>query len=386
MVAAAVALLLSMVALGQAAAGWIAVRRFARQVSRPGPAGAWPPVTILKPLHGDEPLLEHALATVCQQDYPEWQVVFGVSHAGDTALPVVKRLQARFPACDIATLIDATRHGSNGKVGNLINMLPAAKHDVLVISDSDMQVPPDWLRRVVAALHAPAVGLATTIYTGLPVSSSPPPLAGGGWGEGAVATLGALQINHYFLPGALLARAIGRQDSLGATMALRRETLARIGGFQAVANHLADDNVLGRLVQGLGLKVALADTIPTTTVAETSLAALWRHELRWARTIRALEPAAFAASILQYPIAWAALAILLAGVAPWSLAWFALAWVVRAALARGVDRALGLANRSPLWLLPVRELMSVAVVAASFLGSRVDWRGHTMRAEGFDPR
>ena len=120
--------------------------------------------------------------------------------------------------------------------------------------------------------------------------------------------------------------------------------------------------------------------------AETSLAALWRHELRWARTIRALEPAAFAASILQYPIAWAALALLLAGVAPWSLAWFALAWAVRAALARGVDRGLGLANRSPLWLLPVRELMSVAVVAASFLGSRVDWRGHTMRAEGFDPR
>jgi ceramide glucosyltransferase len=337
-------------------------------------------------LHGDEPLLEQALATVCQQHYPEWQVVFGVSHAGDTALPVVKRLQARFPACDIATVVDATRHGSNGKVGNLINMLPAAKHDVLVISDSDMQVPPDWLRRVVAALHAPAVGLATTIYTGLPVSSSPPPLAGGGWGEGAVATLGALQINHYFLPGALLARAIGRQDSLGATMALRRETLARVGGFQAVADHLADDNVLGRLVQGLGLKVALADTVPTTTVAETSLAALWRHELRWARTIRALEPAAFAASILQYPIAWAALAILLAGVAPWSLAWFALAWAVRAALARGVDRALGLAIRSPLWLLPVRELMSVAIVAASFLGSRVDWRGHTMRAEGFDPR
>ena len=113
-----------------------------------------------------------------------------------------------------------------------------------------------------------------------------PPLAGGGWGEGAVAALGAMQINHYFLPGALLARAMGRQDCLGATMMLRRETLERIGGFAALVDHLADDNVLGRLVQRLGLTVALADTVPATTVPETTLRALWRHELRWARTIR----------------------------------------------------------------------------------------------------
>ena len=195
-----------------------------------------------------------------------------------------------------------------------------------------------------------------------------------------------MQINHYFLPGALLARAMGRQDCLGATMMLRRETLERVGGFAALVDHLADDNVLGRLVQRLGLTVALADTIPATTVPETTLRALWRHELRWARTIRALVPVQFAASVLQYPLVWAALAVLLAGGAPWSLGWFALAWGLRALAARGIDQALALANRTPLWLLPLRELMSVAVMAASYAGRQVDWRGHTMQAEGFDPR
>jgi ceramide glucosyltransferase len=219
----------------------------------------------------------------------------------------------------------------------------------------------------------------------------PLPRSGGGSGWGC---LGALQINQYFLPGALLARALGRQDCLGATMALRRETLERIGGLPALVNHLADDNVLGRLVQRLGLAVRLADTVPATTVPEASLAALWRHELRWARTIRTLVPVQFAASVLQYPLAWAGLAILLAWGAAWSLAWFAVAWLVRGLaggeidrlLARAPDRRPGQASRSSLWLLPVRELMSVAVMLASYAGREVEWRGHRLQAEGLTPR
>jgi ceramide glucosyltransferase len=179
---------------------------------------------------------------------------------------------------------------------------------------------------------------------------------------------------------------MGRQDCLGASMMLRRATLERIGGFPALVDHLADDNVLGRLVQGLGLMVALADTVPATTVPEATMRALWRHELRWARTIRALVPAQFAASVLQYPLVWAALAVLLSGGAPWTLAWFAAAWAARAWTGRGIDQALDLAKRTPLWLLPLRELMSVAVMLASYAGRQVDWRGHTLQAEGFDPR
>jgi ceramide glucosyltransferase len=364
MIAACIAVAISAIGIAQAAAAWLVVRRFAARLgTKVGPATV--PVTILKPLHGDEPLLEQALSTVCAQDYPTWQVVFGVQDPTDTALPVVRRLQARYPNCDIAIVVDPTPHGPNRKVANLINMLPAAKHDVLVIADSDMHVAPDWLRHVVAALEeapsspsamaggpsppswpgvarpstssldseAPRVGLVTTLYVGLPVA-----------GNRTAASLGILQINHYFLPGALLARALGRQDCLGATMMLRRDTLNRIGGLPALVNHLADDNVLGRLVQRLGLTVALADTIPATTVPETTLPALWRHELRWARTIRALAPLPFAASVLQYPIAWAALAVLLAGATPVFLAWFALAWALRALAARETDKALALAT------------------------------------------
>jgi ceramide glucosyltransferase len=188
---------------------------------------------------------------------------------------------------------------------------------------------------------------------------------------------------------------MGRQDCLGATMGLSRQTLERIGGFQALADHLADDNVLGRRVAALGLRVVLARTVPLTTVPEVRLAALFRHELRWARTIRALEPAGFAASVLQYPLAWALLTVLLAAGAPWSVGLFAAAWLLRALAARLVDAALaplwcdprtegdaaGLAFRCPLWLLPLRDVLSVAVMLASYGGRRVDWRGHGLHAD-----
>ncbi len=304
----------------QAVAGWVAVRRFVNRPLLIG-TGVTPGVSVLKPLHGDEPLLEDALASVCRQDFPTWQVVFGVQDSADTALPVVRRLQARFPDCDIAVVVDPAGHGRNPKVANLINMLPAATArcagDCRFGSACGAGLP----AAAGVALGQPGTGLVTTLYVGLPlppatsrkgrgsaVNASSPSLVGGGSGEASLAlpnSLGAVQINQYFLPGALLARALGRQDCLGATMALRRETLERIGGFAALADHLADDNVLGRLVQGLGLAVGLADTVPATTVPETTFAALWRHELRWARTIRALVPVQFAASALQYPLAWA---------------------------------------------------------------------------------
>jgi ceramide glucosyltransferase len=385
---------LAVAGLAQAGIGWLLVTRFAHQSEPKEPSplpqsgrgwrGQSPrrvrahptdPITVLKPLHGAEPLLEEALATLCEQDHPCFQIVFGVQDASDPAAAVVRRLQARFPACDIALVVDPRRHGANGKVGNLINMLPAARHPVLAIADSDLHVRPDYLTHLLAALAEPGTGLVTTLYAGLPATDC------------LAARLGATQITHTFLPGALLSRALGRQDCLGATMVLRRETLARIGGFQALVDHLADDNALGRLVSGLGLAVRLATTVPATTVPEATLRALLRHELRWARTIRALAPAPFAASVLQYPLVWAALAVLASGGAGWALALFAAAWLLRAVLARGIDRALapllpGVAIASPVWLLPLRELMSVLVLVGGFTGSRVDWRGHTMEADG----
>lgn len=369
------------IGLAQALVAARLVTRFARRPR--GEPASRPPVTILKPLHGDEPLLEQALATACRQDYPRWQVVFGVQDAGDPAAAVVERLRTRFPDCDIALVIDPALHGENRKVGNLINMLPAARHDVLVIADSDVHVRPDYLDRLMAALEQPGVGLVTTIYAGLPSSRRLPAL------------LGATQITHGFLPGAVLARALGRQDSLGATMCLRRQDLARCGGFRALVDHLADDAVLGHRVAALGQTVALAGTVPLTTVPEDTMRALFRHELRWARTIRALEPGGFAASVLQYPLAWALLAVALAGGAAWAVGVVALAWIIRAVAASMIDRALAPqwngeapavpAFRCPAWLLPARDLLSVAVMLASYGGRRVDWRGYGLLADTPQP-
>jgi ceramide glucosyltransferase len=352
--------------LGQAVAGYFAVCRFVARPRLPARARA---VSVLKPLHGAEPLLEEALASVCAQDFFEYQVVFGVQDPADPALGVVERVRERFPGCDIAVVVDPTPHGSNHKVGNLINMLPAAKHDLLVIADSDVHCAPDYLDRLVAALEAPGTGLVTTLYAGM---AATPTLAG---------RLGVAWINSSFLPGALLARWLGRQDCLGATMALRRETLSAIGGLAALADHLADDFVLGVLVREQGLAVRLADTVPATTVPERTLNELYRHELRWARTIRTQVPVQFVLSALQYPLFWAALAVLLAWGAVWAVGLFLAAWAVRAAVALGIDRALGLAkNPAPVWLLPLRDLMSVFVILASHGSDRVEWRGHVMHA------
>jgi len=367
--------LLSAIGIGQTMAGWIATIRFVGQPL--ASSSARPPITVLKPLHGDEPLLNQALTTLCRQDYPEYQIVFGVQDPADTALPVIQRLRAAFPEREIVVVADTAQHGPNRKVGNLINMFAAAKHDLLVIADSDLHVRPDYLVDLAATLGDPDVGLATTLYVGRPATRCLPAL------------LGASQITHGFLPGALLARAMGRQDCLGATMCLRRDTLTRIGGLHALVDHLADDNVLGQLVRGLGLDVRLAGTIVETTVPETTFAALFRHELRWARTIRALVPGAFALSVLQYPIFWAMVAIVISGGAVWTVGLFFLAWVARAAAATGIDAALAprvemLAFPATVGLFPLRELLSVATMLASHAGKSVDWRGHTMHAAGYD--
>ena len=359
----------------QAVAGGQLVRRFARR-----PAGTlerYPPVTVLKPLHGDEPLLMDALMTFCRQDYPHVQLVFGVSHPHDPAVAMVGALRRQFPLVDMDLVVCDRQHGSNRKVSNLINMSAAARHDVLVIADSDLHVAPDYLRCVVAALAAPGVGLVTTLSVGLPATKRLPE------------RLAAAQITYAFLPGVLLARGLGRQDCLGVTMAIRRDTLARVGGLAALADHLADDARLGGLVRAQGLTVGLAATLPATTVAEATLAAGFEHELRWARTIRAQAPVGYAASVLQFPIVLAGVACILAGFAQWAELLVMLAWTTRAATALGMDRSLrpmvggcqqGRALRAPVLLLPLREAMAAAVMAASYRTRRVVWRGHTMYA------
>lgn len=356
--------------LMQCLIGVVMVRRFATR--RGAPPAVFAPVTILKPLCGDEPLLEEALASCFLQDYPDFQIVFGIQNPNDPALKVLRRLQARFPEQDIAVVIDPTQHGPNRKVANLINMLPSARHDILVISDSDLHLPRNYLQRLVAALETPRTGLVTALYIGLPP-------ARGNW----VARLGATQISHGFLPGVLLSRALGREDCLGSTAMLRRSTLERIGGFRALTQLLAEDNVMGQRVRALGLSVALAATVPAATVPEADLGSLWTHEIRWTSTIRALEPVALCGSVLQYPLFWSILTVAMTGASLWSLVLFAAAWAVRVVAVAAIDSALRPmvgrpAYGTPFWMLPLRDLLTVGEIATSFGVSEVVWRGHRL--------
>jgi ceramide glucosyltransferase len=193
--------------------------------------------------------------------------------------------------------------------------------------------------------------------------------------------MGANQINYTFLPGALLARKLGRQDCLGVTMALTKSVLAQVGGLAAVANNLADDQVLGRLVLAKGYKLTLAQVIPATTVPEHNFAVLLRHELRWARTIRALVPIPYAASVLQISLFWAMLAVAFSGGAAWSWLLFLAVLAIRYITAHYIDATLRLAKSGDAWLFLVRDFCSFIIYVASFTGDKVYWRGQIMQAD-----
>jgi ceramide glucosyltransferase len=375
---ALIAALLALLGLLQCVLGLIAVRHFANPPTPRGghlPAHALP-VTILKPLCGSEPLLEEALESCFSQAYPEFQIVFGIQDPGDPALEVVERVRSRHPACDIRIVVDSTMHGPNRKVSNLINMLPFARHEILVISDSDLHLPPNYLERLVSKLEKPGVGLVTSLYIGLPSTRD-------SW----AAALGATQISHHFLPGVLLSRAMGRQDCLGSTAMIRFETLQRAGGFQTLVQLLAEDNVMGQRVRDLGLSIELADIVPAATVPEPAFAPLWHHEIRWTRTIRELAPVSLCASTLQYPLFWSMLAALASGAALWSLLVFLACWMVRVGCAWSIDAALRprvgrAAFPTPVWIAPLRDILSVAEIVTCFWVNEVTWRGHRLGASG----
>lgn len=342
----------------------VAVSRFVRRSHDGGIAGV--PVTILKPLHGEDAQLYENLRSFCEQRYAAYQIVFGVRDADDRAIPVVERLIAEFPDRDLSLVVDPTIVGSNFKVSNLENMMALAKYDVFVIADSDMHVTPDYLGNVTAPLGDPAVGLVTCLYRGRAV-------------DGLWSRLGAMFVNHGFLPAALIGEIMRPGNAcFGATMALRRDTYLAIGGFTSLRDKLADDYALGAAVRRIGQKIVLSHHLVDTVIAEPSLADLLRHELRWARTIRLLAPFGFAASVLTHPVALALAAALLDGLSIPLLAILMVVVACRLVTVRLLDRILGLAPTA-LWLVPIRDLLSFGVFVASFLGNQVAWRNRTFR-------
>ena len=354
--------------------GWFAVFRFARlpeavPSSRPG-------ITVLRPMCGTEPMLEEALVSIFSQDYPDYQIVCGLQDPTDPALEVLERVRARFPERDVAVVVDSTPHGQNRKVANLINMLPSAKHEILVISDSDLHIPPSYLDSLVGELQKPGTGMVCSLYAGLAPRSG-----------GIFERLGAMQITHAFLPGVLMSRMMGRQDCLGSTTMMTRDVLERTGGLSALSDLLAEDNALGRKVLALGLEIRLSFAVAAATVPESTMQDLWLHETRWTRTIRGLAPYALAASSLQYPLFWALLSVLWSGAEAWSLCLLLACWLVRALCAAGIEAALKPHLKSPLaptslWAFPVRDVLSVTEIVATYGIDNVVWRGHKIYANG----
>jgi len=345
------------------------VHRFQRA---PKPtATARPPISVMKPLCGAEPGMAENLESCLRQDYPEFQMVFGVADAADPALTVVDGLPRDLPGVTIDTVADGTRHGLNLKVGNLLNMWPKVRHDLIAIVDSDIRVGPRYLDDLAAPFADPKVGVVTCLYVGRPV-------------PGLWSRLGALGINHGFLPGAVLARAIGRKDGcFGATMAVRREVLEKGGGLQSLSQVLADDWVLGRIARDQGLEIALSARPVDITVHEPDLKTLLDHEIRWGRTIAAVDRASYMASVITQPVALAVLAVLAGGGWLPSLAALALAALCRLWAVRVEERALGL-PRGGLGLLAVREILSFVVYVVACSGRTVVWRGRqfAVRADG----
>jgi ceramide glucosyltransferase len=334
--------------------GWFSRRR------RPASA-ARPPVTVLKPLCGAHPGLYESLRSICDQDYPELQIVFGVREATDPAVEVVHRLMNEFRALNVKLVVNERDLSVNPKVSNLVNLYDSAEHDVLVIADSDIRVGRDYLTSIVASLHEGAE-LVTCLYRAGD--------AGRGW-----AAFAHLFIDDWFFPSALVSvTGGGMRHAFGATLAFRRADLEAAGGFQSVGAYLADDYMLGERIAARGGRVVLSPYIVETRVVAQSFAALFFHELRWSRTMRAVRPVGYFLAAITYGFVWSALALVTS-----AAAWPAVvATVGHAAVRLLVHRFAGraLAGRAPArtaWLLPARDALSLVLWAASFMGRTVWW-------------
>ena len=328
-----------------------------------------PTVTVLKPLKGLDIDLYENLSTFCRQDYPTFQIVFGVADADDPAVQVVRQLQAHYPSVHIDLVVDGRIYGTNYKISNLHNMYRVATHDVIVIADSDIRVRSDYLRRLVTQLDDPHVGLATTLYRAVNTGGLP-------------TLVESLFINTDFAPMVLVARVVEKPSyAFGATMAIRRTTLDAIGGFLPLANYLADDYYLGHRIAERGYRLALSDVVVETVLAVGGWRRLFDHQLRWARTYRNCRPGGYFGSILTHGTLWATLNLLFNHFSPLACLVAAVVYAVRISVASTI------ANRylhAPLrWrealLIPLKDLFVSAVWVLCFLGDTVHWSGHEFR-------
>lgn len=315
-----------------------------------------PPVSILKPIRGRDARFYEAIRSHAIQRYPEFELIFGASDPKDSALADIERLRTEFPQLPIR-VVSTANDAPNGKVGSLEILAREARYDVLLVNDSDILVEPDYLARVAGMLADKNVGLVTCLYRGR--------------GSSIASRAEALGIATEFAPSVLVARLIAAGGfALGSTMALRVADLKSIGGFAAIREYLADDYQLGARIAALGKHVALSDSVVETNLGAGSWADVWKHQIRWSRTIRVSRPAGYFGYLVTQVTFWS---IIAAGCGYWRIALACVA--VRLTAAVAAMGAIGFMRASQLPLVPLRDLFGLAVWGAGMVGREVEWRG-----------
>lgn len=351
------------------------IRFFRRERARPLP-NFTPPVSILKPVHGVDFATYENFASFCRQDYPEYEILFCVNEMSDPAVPVIQRLIGNFPGGRIRILSGARQFGANKKVNNLALLAKEARHEILVQSDGDVRVGPDYLKKVVAPFADPQVGVVSCFYRGI----AEPNL----WAE-----LEAVGAASDFFAGALVADWMeGVTFALGASVAISKTWLNKIGGYESFANRLADDYEIGNRVHKAGGKVLLSREPVWTMYPAQSFRAFWEHQVRWARTIRLVRPASFFGLIVTHGLPWALAAALLAPV-PWLATAYLLAYVALRLAEAWTVGVWGIQDgtlRRKMWLVPVRDAVHFFVWLAGFTSNRITWGSIEFEVENGDLR
>ena len=348
-----------------------AARRFFRRHNA-APRDFTPMVSILKPVYGLDPEAYENFASFCRQDYPEYEILFGVASDQDPATPVIRKLISDFPARPIRLVVITQKIGSNNKVNKLCALGRAAQHNFLILSDADIRVGPGYLRSVMAPFRNAQVGAVTSMFTGIPLRSLGPELE-------------AISISTDFMPAVLMARALeGVRFALGATVAVRRECLAEIGGFEALADEAADDHELGCRIAARGHRVELVDASVKTWCCLSSWREFYLQRLRWAIMARQARPLGYVGFILAQGFPWTVLAVMLAPTRVLAGSFVAGYLILRLAgvWTMGIRGLRDELLKRRWWLVPLWDACAFLIWLNSLFWSRVRWRGVQYRVSG----
>jgi ceramide glucosyltransferase len=333
--------------------------------------GFTPPVSLIKPVHGIDFGSVENFESFCRQDYPDYEILFAVNDESDPAVPLIRATAAKFPERNIRLISGAPQIGANKKVNNLIELNRAARYEIIILTDGDVRVSPNYLREVVAPFADPKIGAVTSFYRGIAQKS-------------LAAELEAIGAASDFFPGVLVAEWMeGMTFALGASIVTTKTWVAKIGGFEAIADMHSDDYELGHRIAKAGGKVVLAHELVWTMYPAQSARGFWNHQVRWLRTVRLSRPFSFLGLIFTHGLPWAAAAALVAPTKSIAAAYLTAYLVLRLVMAWvvGVRAVADETVRTKLWLIPFRDAIHFVVWLASFASNKISWGGEqfTMR-------